>query len=205
MSKKCAKIHKMFSSKKRYFFLYKDNNIPLNGIYILYEKGEFGHSTDRIVRIGTHTGTDQLCSRLKEHFVKENKDRSIFRKNIGRALLNKRRDPFLKQWDIDLTTTAAKNKYSELGDPDKQYQIEKLVSRYIQDNFSFVVIEIKDKDKRLDLESKLISTVSLCEECKLSAKWLGQFSPKVKIRESGLWQINGLYGTLLSDEDIKLL
>ena len=187
MSKKCAKIHKMFSSKKRYFFLYKDNNIPLNGIYILYEKGEFGHSTDRIVRIGTHTGTDQLCSRLKEHFVKENKDRSIFRKNIGRALLNKRRDPFLKQWDIDLTTTAAKNKYSELGDPDKQYQIEKLVSRYIQDNFSFVVIEIKDKDKRLDLESKLISTVSLCDECKPSAKWLGQFSPKVKIRESGLW------------------
>jgi len=31
--------------------------------------------------------------------VNENKDRSIFRKNIGRALLNKDNDPFIEQWN----------------------------------------------------------------------------------------------------------
>jgi hypothetical protein len=36
---------------------------------------------------------------LKEHFVNENKDRSIFRKNIGRALLNKDNDYFIEQWN----------------------------------------------------------------------------------------------------------
>ena len=39
----------------------------------------------------------------------ENKDRSIFRKNIGRAILNKNQDPFLGQWELDLTTRKAKD------------------------------------------------------------------------------------------------
>ena len=68
-------------------------NVPLNGIYLLYERGELGHGADRIVRVGTHTGKNQLVSRLKQHFVHENKDRSIFRKNIGRAILNRQQDP----------------------------------------------------------------------------------------------------------------
>ena len=74
-------IHKIISKK-----IYK------NGVYILFEKNESGHNGDRIVRIGSHTGNDNLVKRLEEHFLKENKDRSIFRKNIGRALLNKNSD-----------------------------------------------------------------------------------------------------------------
>lgn len=77
---------------------FNEQGIPKNGIYILFEKGELAHSTDRIVRIGTHTGNNKLWSRLKEH-LNENKDRSIFRKNIGRALLNKDNDPFIEQWN----------------------------------------------------------------------------------------------------------
>ena len=46
---------------------------------------------DRIVRIGTHTGENQLRSRLMQHFVKENKNRSIFRKNIGRCFFEHRK------------------------------------------------------------------------------------------------------------------
>ena len=53
---------------------------------------------DRIVRIGTHRGDNNLYNRLKEHFINENKDRSIFRKNIGRALLNKNQDSYLEIW-----------------------------------------------------------------------------------------------------------
>jgi hypothetical protein len=62
----------------------------------------------RIVRIGTHTGANQLCSRLKQHFLNEMKDRSIFRKNIGRCLLKQANDPFLEFWELDLTSHAAR-------------------------------------------------------------------------------------------------
>jgi hypothetical protein len=74
---------------------------PLNGIYILFEKGETAHDTNRIVRVGTYPGDKQLRSR--QHFLVENKDRSIFRKNIGRALLRRGQDPFLPLWELDRT------------------------------------------------------------------------------------------------------
>ena len=96
MSKTCNYLHKLFNSLSRFTFPFNDEKIPLNGIYVLFEKGQVGHNLDRIVRIGTHMGDNQLRSRLNQHFLLENKDRSIFRKNIGRAILNKIKDPYLK-------------------------------------------------------------------------------------------------------------
>jgi len=205
MSKECCVIHEWFNEMKMHSFPFDEKEIPENGIYILFEKGEFAHSTNRIVRIGTHTGNKQLRSRLFQHFLNENKDRSIFRKNIGRALLNKDKDLFLKQWEIDLTTKEAKRLRSNEVDFIKQKETEKRVTKYIQDNFSFIVLQFDNKDKRLEIESKIISTVSLCDECKPSQNWLGLFSPKEKIRKSGLWLVNELWKTPLSDEDMTLL
>ena len=202
MSKNCNTIHQWFNGMKKFTFPFDKQEIPENGIYILFEKGEFAHSTNRIVRIGTHTGQNQLRSRLFQHFLKENKDRSIFRKNIGRALLNKDNDPFLEKWELDLTTRNAKDQHSDLVDFDKQKEIEKRVTKFIQDNFSFVVFQIDDKEKRLYFESRIISTVSLCEECKSSENWLGNFSPKEKIRKSGLWIVNELWKIPLNDKDM---
>ena len=202
MSKNCNTIHQWFNGMKKHSFPFSEQEIPENGIYILFEKGEFVHSTNRIVRIGTHTGNNQLRSRLFQHFLNENKDRSIFRKNIGRALLNKDKDPFLEQWEIDLTTKNAKELHSNSVDFIKQKETEKGVTKYIQDNFSFVVFQIDDKDKRLEIESKIISTVSLCDEYKPSENWLGNFSPKEKIRKSGLWLVNELWKTPLTDADM---
>lgn len=190
---------------RKFSFPFDKHEIPANGIYILFEKGELAHSTNRIVRIGTHTGINQLRSRLNQHFIKENKDRSIFRKNIGRALLNKDKDPFLEKWEIDLTTRKAKEKYSELIDFVKQKEVERKVTKCIQENFWFVVFEVDDKRKRLDLEAKIISTVSLCIDCSLSENWLGNFSPKEKIRKSGLWLVNELWKTPLSEKEIEEL
>lgn len=205
MSKHCKTLHQWFSGMKRFTFPFEEKKVPENGIYILFEKGEFAHSTDRIVRIGTHTGQNQLRSRLSQHFLKENKDRSIFRKNIGRALLNKDKDSFLDKWELDLTTRNAKEKYSGSVDFEKQKEIEKGVTKHIRDNFSFVVFQIKEKNERLDIESKIIFTVSFCEECKPSENWLGNYSPKEKIKKSGLWLVNELWKTPLSDKDmIKL-
>jgi len=205
MSKNCNTIHQLFNGMRKFTFPFNKQEIPENGIYILFEKGELAHSTTRIVRIGTHRGQNQLHSRLFQHFLKENKDRSIFRKNIGRALLNKDKDLFLEKWELDLTTRNAKDQHSDSVDFEKQKEIEKRVTKYIQDNFSFVVFQIDEKDKRLNFESKIISTISLCEECKSSENWLGNFSPKEKIRKSGLWLVNELWKTPLSDEDVMEL
>jgi len=201
----CEELHRMMNYLKRLKFPFNTGDIPLNGIYILFQKGEKAHGADRIVRIGTHTGKDQLRSRLWQHFVNENKDRSIFRKNIGRALLNKDSNPFLKYWEMDLTTKEMREKNMKDLDMEKQKLIENKVTRYLQDNFSFVVLRIDDKSRRLELESKMISTVSSCKDCKASKDWLGNHSPKDKIKESGLWLVNELYKEPLDDEDMELL
>lgn len=201
----CEKLHQLFNSLKRHYFPFNENEIPLNGIYILFQKNEKAHEVDRIIRIGTHTGQNQLLSRLQQHFINENKDRSIFRKNIGRALLNKDNDSYLDKWELDLTTKEAKEKFDKIIDKEKQKQIEKQVSKFIQNNFSFVVFPIQDKEKRLEIEKKIISTISLCENCKPSDSWLGLHSPKQKIRESGLWLVNELYKEPLSDKDFEEL
>jgi hypothetical protein len=68
-----------------------------------------------VVRIGTHRdgnfrsriGEHFLLNESKMNFTAENPaphERSIFRKNIGRALLNRAGDDYLKTWEIDFTT-----------------------------------------------------------------------------------------------------
>lgn len=203
MSSVCRRIHEIVWELPRHRFPFEDQNIPANGIYVLFEEGESGHGGDRIVRVGTHTGKDQLRSRLKQHFLTENKDRSIFRKNIGRAILSKDSDPFLEHWNLDLTTRAKREQYEDIVDLEYQAQIEKHVSTYIQDSFSFSVFSVDNKEDRLRIESKLISTVSWCEECEPSSGWLGMYSPKQKIRGSGLWLVNELYKAAFTDGDIK--
>lgn len=193
MSKVCKELHQIANQLPRYYFPLDKEKIFKNGIYILFEKGEKAHNLDRIVRIGTHSGNNNLYNRLKEHFINENKDRSIFRKNIGRAILNKDNDSYLDIWDVDFQERKNKELYQDKLDAIKQKGIEKLVSKYIQENLSFVIIEIPDKESRLFYESKLISTVSLCEDCKCSDNWLGKYSPKDKIVQSGLWLVNELY------------
>jgi hypothetical protein len=201
MSQLCHNLHHLFNKLPLFGFPFDTKMIPSNGVYILFENGEYAHETNRIVRIGTHTGDSQLRSRLQQHFVRENKDRSIFRKNIGRALLNKAKDPYLAIWELDSTTSEAKKKYSSLVDVEKQKQVEQQVTTYMQSNFHFVVFQVDGKDKRLELESKIISTVSSCRECKSSLEWLGHFSPKDKIRESGLWIVNELYKQPLTEDE----
>jgi hypothetical protein len=135
MSEICQRLHQLFNNLKVHSFPFNPREVPLNGIYVLFEEGELAHGTNRVVRIGTHTGKDQLRSRLDQHFIHENKDRSIFRKNIGRALLNRNLDPFLDQWELDLTTHDAKVKYAGKIDLARQKQVERSVTEYIQHNF----------------------------------------------------------------------
>jgi hypothetical protein len=119
--------------------------------------------------------------------------------------LNKDKDPFLDDWEKDLTTKEAKDAFSKEIDFDKQQSVEKRVTEYMRNNFSFVAFRVDSKDKRLELESRIISTVSLCDECRPSKNWLGLFSPNEKIRDSGLWLVNELYKKPLSEAELDEL
>jgi hypothetical protein len=201
----CTAVHRLMRKLPRHKFPFDEQQIPENGIYVLFEKGETGHRGNRIVRIGTHTGQNQLRSRLKQHFIQENKDRSIFRKNIGRCLLNKPKDPFLADWDLDLTTRANRKRYESQIDFEKQNRIEQKVTKYMQRNFEFAVFEVPDKHLRLLLEARLISTVSRCSNCGSSESWLGCDSPVNKVTESGLWQVMELYKDSFSADEFRQL
>lgn len=205
MTGACAEIHRLFHGMTRFSFPFDASRIPLNGIYVLFERGETGHGSDRVVRIGTHTGNRNLPTRLMEHFLHENKDRSVFRKNIGRAILNKNHDPFLDHWNVDLTGRDARERHAGTIDLGRKQEIEQQVTSYIQQSFSFVVLEVPSKEERLRLEARLISTVFRCDKCHPSGMWLGRFSPSSRIREGGLWQVNELDGDPLTEGDVDFL
>lgn len=205
MSDDCRDLHALFGQLPTFAYPFDPGALPGNGIYVLYEIGEQGHGAERIVRVGSHTGKGQLPSRLGQHFLKENKDRSIFRKNIGRAILNRERDPFLDHWNLDLTTRVAKAEHAGRIDTRRQMEIEGQVTAFIRRAFQFVVIPIEDKEMRLRLESRITATVSLCHECGPSSLWLGHYSPVEKIRESGLWLVHGLYKTSVTMDDMAVI
>jgi hypothetical protein len=161
MSEVCEALHRLSWKGTRHKFPFDGARLPSDGIYVVFEAGEKCHGGDRIVRVGTHTGKGQLRPRLLQHFVKENKDRSIFRKNIGRALLNSASDPFLAEWQIDRTSRAARKRFGPEVDVAKRLFVEAEVTEYVQGRCTFAVFRVEGKTGRLLLESRMISTLAL--------------------------------------------
>ncbi|MHB8132538.1 MAG: hypothetical protein ACYDEX_26585 [Mobilitalea sp.] len=80
-------------------------NLPVNGIYIFFERSETIGTIDRIVRVGTHKKDDRFRGRIRQHYgyvnsLKGNKNGSVFRNHLGGALMRKDNpsDPRLKDW-----------------------------------------------------------------------------------------------------------
>jgi hypothetical protein len=149
MSVFCKELHQICSKLPKYKC--GDLNrktLPKNGIYIVFEEGELAHGVNRIVRVGTHTGQDNLPARLIEHFYNENKNRSIFRKTIGRVFLAD--DSYLSVWNMDYIPKKNRELFTKKINKKKQAEIEKQVSGYIRKNFSFVIIPVNNKDKVMD-------------------------------------------------------
>jgi len=205
LSHLCEELHFLTREGKRFSFDMGYDAIPTNGIYIMFEKGETAHGGDRIVRIGTHTGDRQLKSRIYQHFENENKNRSIFRKNIGRCFLKRENNSYLSTWELDTTTKEKKEHYTHLINRELESKIEKQISLYIQFNMTFCILSVPKKEDRLYYESRLIGTVSNCFECAPSDNWLGLHSPVEKIRQSGLWQVMELYKKPLNTEDLDFI
>lgn len=196
-------------TKKQYMAEAQRKSIPNNGIYIMFQKDEFGHGGDRIVRIGTHNGQDQLPSRIKQHFIDRNKDRSIFRKIVGRCFLNQVSSPFLSIWDIDLTQKINSKKYGDTANRVLKTATEIRVSEYLLNNFYFCILNVPNKEDRLYYEERLIGTVSNCRACGPSKNWLGLSSPTTnprqggrKIKNTGLWLSKGVYSAPLTTQEL---
>jgi len=51
------------------------------------------------------------------------------------------------------------------------------------------------------LERSLIGTIAHCKLCKPTDNWLGDYSPKKQIKESGLWLIHHLKANEISEGD----
>ena len=177
-------LHELFNILKRFTFPYKKRIgkkwiVPRNGIYIFFEKGETITTPDgRILDRIVRVGTHKKDDNLYKRLNQHftgNIASSIFRKDIGEALST-----------------------------DKKEEI----SKYMRENLSFVVFEVETEAERLDWEERIIFTLSkavILGQISPSKKWLGNKSPKEKIRKSGLWQVEGIYIEELDKADVNRL
>jgi Predicted EndoIII-related endonuclease len=78
------------------------------------------------------------------------------------------------------------------------------------------LLSLRTQDKNTEIASKKLFAIAstpkqilklktLCQKCKPSENWFGLYSPKEKIKKSGLWLVNELYKVPLSDKDIEEL
>jgi len=134
MSKQCEWLHRKLESLPLVRYPFRQEALPQSGIYFSYEDGEnWGHGSNRlrIVRVGTHKRKN-FRSRISEHFLLDESkmdfgpsrpkpsDRSIFRKNIGRALLNRDRDPYLATWERDFIPAENRERFGHLRNIEKE-------------------------------------------------------------------------------------
>lgn len=198
---RCVRLHQLLTVLPRYTWAEIDKVPFQNGIYLIFEEGETYQEMPRIVRVGTHTAPDRLRQRLKDHFVRENHNGSIFRKNIGKALLNQSGDPYLATWSLD----TSRPPYKGMEQPDREREVEQAVSRYLRTHMKFSVFEAETQEQRLHLEEGIIASLHQAEDFTASSSWLGQFSPEEEIRSSGMWLKQGLDGIPLSEAELDAL
>ena len=162
MTTKCEWMHNLLDDLPLMQWPFDIEELPDNGVYFFYEEGEFfGHGSkdkSRIVRVGTHR-EGNFKSRMRDHFLfnelKMNfdktqsppHDRSIFRTNLGRAILNKEKNDYLKIWNLDFTTKKNRTELSHLRNIPLEKKIETQVTNLLQNNFSFKYLIVKGQEK----------------------------------------------------------
>lgn len=176
---KAKVLHMLFNDAPRFDWT-RVREVPFkNGIYIMFEKGEFFEGLERVTRIGTHRGQNRLKARLRQHLKSGNIESSIFRKNIGRAV-------------------------SGMIDPNGSDQnIELVISGYLRNNFSFICFPVEEERERLRLEEAIISTFNQHPSFGPSENWLGHNSPVPEISDSGLWNRQGLKKEPVNDLELE--
>jgi hypothetical protein len=167
------------------------------GVYFFFDPLEwtrfYDQQTLRVVRVGTHGvsqgSKSQLWQRLRTH--RGNDDgtgshrSSIFRLHVGNAILlsKNRRMP---SWGIGASASG------EIRDGERKLEIE--VSQYLRGlrvAFLPIVDEANADSDRSYIERNVISLLteggSIDEQ---GSDWLGNFSSRPQIKDSGLWNVN---------------
>jgi len=73
----------------------------------------------------------------------------------------------------------------------------------LRNNFMFRCIEVSDRQERNRLEDRLMATVWACAECTPSPTWLGLYAYSSVVRSCGMWNIKGVGGVQLSDDELE--
>ncbi len=172
------------------------------GLYLFLDNQErrSDSKNHRIVRIGTHAiqsldAKSTLWGRLKQHKGVDknnggNHRSSIFRLLIGEAL-SKRDLIGPPSWGIGSSASKAIRR--------REIDHESEVSKYIRE-LPFLVIKIDSKNDRKFLESNLIGLLSNMNRTAFnppcpdepSENWLGHYSCRPLIKNSGLWNIQNV-------------
>lgn len=199
----CYSLHKLFNEAQRFYWDTIDE-VPFNdGIYIIFQSNEKYHGLDRIVRVGTHRGSGRLKGRLMDHFINEDKNWSIFRKNIGRAYLNRYYNFYLQIWNRDTRKANVLREIESSYDPGFQKKVEDKISKFLREHFSYTCFPVTSVVERHRLEEGIIATCHSTPDFSPSSKWFGIYSPEFEIRQSGMWLKEGLDGIALSESEFS--
>lgn len=177
--------------------------LPKQGVYFFFDDNEptkFSAAVPRLVRVGTHGvsagSVATLRNRLRTHLGTRagagNHRASVFRLHVGRAIIE--RDglqEFYPNWGKG---QSASKDITEVEAP-----LESKVSEYIG-NLKVLFIPVLDTagtgSMRATIERQFIAmfTEDHCSIEESSPKWLGRFSDKASIKDSGLWNVRDVGG-----------
>lgn len=201
-----ALFQKLEKSSRQGLPLYEYENgscFPDRGVYFFCEQGEKKSSApniDRIVRIGTHAISENskttLWDRIRAHKGARNGNGnhrgSVFRRHIGAALLS-RENVQIPTWGIGSTAPPSLKQDATARSIEAAW--EKKVSDYIG-NMRVFWIDVpgipSSSNARAIIENHSIALLSNHRNPidPGSPSWLGNFSDRAEIKQSGLWNIN---------------
>lgn len=173
-------------------------DLPTHGVYFFFDDHEptvFSNTIPRLVRVGTHGvslgSVATLRNRLRTHFGtragRGNHRSSVFRLHVGRAIIERERLS-------NLFANWGKGQSADREITNAEADMEKKVSDYIG-NLRVLFIPAHDSagtgSIRATIEKQFIAmfTEHMCPLENSSNDWLGRFSDKQTIRETGLWNV----------------
>jgi hypothetical protein len=205
----CAALHRMLEALPVFDGTVSNDHLPAGcGIYFFYEDAgelrELCSHTPRalgIVRVGISSGTG---TRISHHYhgvipieaitldTLCPKDRSVMRKHIGRALLNRPGHPhgdYLELWNIDLTEPAERELVRSQRRIDVEKAVEHEVSEVLQRTFRFRYLVAPTSEIADQWETQCIGILASCPTCRRSSDWLGRHHPDPVISLGKLWNV----------------
>jgi hypothetical protein len=182
---------------------------PLRGVYFFFEDRELreGGRTPRLVRIGTHAvsigSRTSLWQRLAQHRGTlggssaggGNHRGSVFRLHVGTALMNAQPEAFQAAH-----ATWGRGSSADRATITVEASLERAVSQYIG-SLLLLWVGVEDEpgpgSERHVIEKNIIALVSNAGRPALDPHapgWLGHHADRQAIRESGLWNVDFVYG-----------